>query len=64
MKRIQNIIDYLSFEVYKYAMRALYEKDKFMYTILLSLKIDIERGTVKHEEFQFLIKGKMFRLSD
>lgn len=56
-KRITNIIDYLTFEVFKYAARGLYEKDKFMYTILLSLKIDLEKGTVKHEEFQSFIKG-------
>ena len=56
-KRIQNIIDYLSFAVYAYAARGLYEKDKFMYTLLLSLKIDMEKGAVKHEEFQMLIKG-------
>lgn len=44
--------------MYKYAARGLYEKDKFLYTILLSLKIDLERGSVKHAEFQSFIKGK------
>ena len=61
-KRIQNIIDFLTFELFKYAARGLYEKDKLMFTLLLSLKIDLEKKNVKHEEFETLIKGWKFFL--
>ena len=50
--------------MYKYAARGLYEKDKFMYTILLALKIDLEKGIVKHAEFQCLIKGMSLHLEN
>ncbi|XP_047128116.1 dynein axonemal heavy chain 8 isoform X1 [Hydra vulgaris] len=56
-KRISNITEFLTFEVYKFAVRGLYEKDKFMFTLLLSLKIDIGKGSVKTEEFSCFIKG-------
>ena len=57
-KRIANIIDYLTFEVFCYTCRGLYEKHKFLFTILMTLKIEIALGRLKNEEFQVFIKGE------
>uniref|UniRef100_A0A8B9E3A9 Dynein axonemal heavy chain 8 n=1 Tax=Anser cygnoides TaxID=8845 RepID=A0A8B9E3A9_ANSCY len=56
-KRISNIIEYLTYEIYIYSVRGLYENHKFLFTLLLTLKIDLERGRVKTREFHALIRG-------
>jgi len=56
-KRIHNIIELLTYETYCYTIRGLYTRDKFLLTILLALKIDLRKGAVKMNEFEFFIKG-------
>ena len=56
-KRINNIIEYLTFEVFAYTARGLYEKDKFLFTILMTLKIELNAVKISNSEFQCFIKG-------
>ena len=56
-KRILNIIDYLTYLTFSYTTRGYYEKDKFLYTILMTLEIQMQAKTVSPEEFQCFIKG-------
>ena len=58
-KRIDNIINFLTFLSFKYTARGLYEADKFMFTILMTLKIEIKAARIRVEEFQTFIKGNM-----
>ncbi|XP_034837309.1 dynein axonemal heavy chain 8 [Maniola hyperantus] len=56
-KRIGFIIEYLTYDVWKYISRGFYEKHKYLFTVLLTLKIDLQREYVTYDEFQTLIKG-------
>ncbi|XP_050311595.1 dynein axonemal heavy chain 8 [Anthonomus grandis grandis] len=56
-KRIQLIIDYLTYEIFKYQSRGLYECNKYMFVLLMCLNIDLDREHITHEEFQNFIKG-------
>lgn len=51
-KRISSIIEQLTFEVYRYTCRGLYETNKFQFTLQLALKIDMDKGHIKFDEFQ------------
>ena len=56
-KRINNILDYLTITVWKYTDRGLYEKHKFLFKMLLALKIDLNSGLISYKEFLILLKG-------
>lgn len=46
-----------TFDVFKYISRGFYEKHKYLFTLLLTLKIDMQKEFVSYDEFQTLIKG-------
>ena len=56
-KRIANIIDYLTFDIFRYTTRGLYEEHKFLYVLLLALKLALNMGIINNTEFQTFIKG-------
>ncbi|KOX80134.1 Dynein heavy chain 8, axonemal [Melipona quadrifasciata] len=56
-RRINFIIEYLTYEIFKYKARGLYEIHKYMFILLMTLKIDLQRDAISYEEFQYFIKG-------
>lgn len=56
-RRIKNIIDYMTFAIFKYKSRGLYEKHKTLFKILMTLKIDLDKGMIKRSQFEYFLKG-------
>ena len=56
-KRINAIIDFMTYDIFKYKSRGLYETHKFLFVLLMTLDIDLQRGFITFEEFQNFIKG-------
>ncbi|KAL7373953.1 hypothetical protein ABVT39_018239 [Epinephelus coioides] len=56
-KRISNIINFLTYQVYCYTARSLYEEHKLLFTLLLALKIDLQARNISHPEVLTFIKG-------
>ncbi|XP_076295220.1 dynein heavy chain 8, axonemal kl-3 [Lasioglossum baleicum] len=56
-RRINFIIEYLTYEIFRYKARGLYEIHKYMFSLLMTLKIDLQREFITHDEFQYFIKG-------
>ncbi|KAG2377570.1 hypothetical protein C9374_009086 [Naegleria lovaniensis] len=68
--RIDNIINYSTFFIYKYVQRGLYEKHRIVFALLLALKIDLKKPKSKGKgitmkEFNCLIRaGNALQKSD
>jgi len=56
-RRINNIIAYLTYSIFKYKSRGLYERHKTMFAVLMALKIDLDRGYVTPNQFEYFVKG-------
>ena len=49
-KRIANIIDYLTFHVYIYIQRGLFERHKLIFALMLTMRILIAAGKVQSQD--------------
>lgn len=56
-RRIRSIIEYLTYEMFKYKTRGLYASHKYTFALLMTLKIDLQRESISHSELQYLVKG-------
>ncbi|XP_068603948.1 LOW QUALITY PROTEIN: dynein axonemal heavy chain 5 [Brachionichthys hirsutus] len=56
-KRITNIISFLTFQVFCYTARSLYEEHKLLFTLLLALKMDLQARNITHQEVLTFIRG-------
>lgn len=55
-RRITNIIEYMTYSIWAFAVRGMFKLDRTMTTLMLALRIDLQRKTVRQEEFTVFIQ--------
>ena len=56
-KRINNIIEYLTYEIYLYIQRGLFERHKIIFALMLTNKILVSAGKTKASDVDIFLKG-------
>ena len=56
-KRVNNIIDTMTYTVYRYINRGLYERDKLSFKLILTLKILLTAGRLDQDDVTLFLKG-------
>lgn len=56
-KRINNIIDYMTYEIYLYIQRGLFERHKITFALMLTNKIAVSAGKIKVQDLDVFLKG-------
>ena len=55
-KRLRNIMDTLTHNVYNYGCTGIFEKHKLLFSFQITIKLEQDVGSVKQEELDFFIK--------
>ena len=56
-KRLDNLIEYFTYSLYKNICRSLFEKDKLLFSFTLAATIFTYKGTLDPGEYRFLLTG-------
>ncbi|XP_042277329.1 dynein axonemal heavy chain 10 isoform X2 [Thunnus maccoyii] len=59
LKRLKNIMNTLTYNVYNYGCTGLFERHKLLFSFNLTIKIEQAEGGVPQEELEFFIKGNL-----
>ncbi|XP_004753142.1 dynein axonemal heavy chain 10 isoform X1 [Mustela putorius furo] len=59
MRRLRNIMDTLTFNIYNYGCTGLFEKHKLLFSFNMTIKIEQAEGRVPQEELDFFLKGNI-----
>lgn len=55
--RVKNIISFLTFHVYRYVNRGLFEKDKITFILMMAFKILTTAGTISSNDVSLFLKS-------
>uniref|UniRef100_A0A8C5K168 Dynein, axonemal, heavy chain 10 n=1 Tax=Jaculus jaculus TaxID=51337 RepID=A0A8C5K168_JACJA len=59
MKRLRNIMDTLTFNIYNYGCTGLFERHKLLFSFNMTIKIEQAEGRAPQEELDFFLKGNI-----
>ncbi|CAH1801914.1 unnamed protein product [Owenia fusiformis] len=58
-KRLRNIMDTLTHNVYNYGCTGIFEKHKLLFSLIITIKLEQDLGNVVQDEVDFFIKGNI-----
>merc|ERR1711904_586023 len=56
-KRVDKIIQFLTYQVYRYMNRGLFERDKLMFQLMVTIKIMVVAGQLSGADVSIFLKG-------
>jgi len=56
-KRVDKIIDFLTYKTYRYMNRGLFERDKMMFKLMITLKINVVSGVMTSNDVLVFLKA-------
>lgn len=60
VKRLRNIMDTLTHNIYNYGCTGIFEKHKLLFSFQIAIKLEQDEGNVNQEEIDFFIKVNMY----
>ncbi len=58
-KRLQSIINTLTYQIYCYGTTGMFEKHKLLYSFLITLQIELDKQTINYQQINFFLKGNL-----
>ena len=58
-KRLESIINTLTYQIYSYATTGMFENHKLLYSFLITIQIELDRKTIHHNQIDFFLKGNL-----
>ncbi|XP_055003053.1 dynein axonemal heavy chain 10 [Sorex araneus] len=58
-KRLKNIMDTLTFNIYNYGCTGLFERHKLLFSFNMTIKMEQAEGRIPQEELNFFLKGNI-----
>ena len=58
-RRLKNIMNTLTLNVYNYGCTGIFEKHKLLYSFVITIKLEQDRGNLTQDELDFFIKGNL-----
>ena len=56
-KRVDKIIDYLTYQVYRYLNRGLFERDKMLFKLMVAMRVQAVSGQLTPADIGLLLRG-------
>ncbi|CAF1439614.1 unnamed protein product, partial [Adineta steineri] len=58
-KRLQSIVNTLTYQIYCYGTIGMFEKHKLLYSFLLTIQIELDKQIITYNQIDFFLKGNL-----